>query len=307
MADTRSVRPLGLIRELSIVVGGHLFEISVVVLSLESPGAYPLLLGRPWLRSANIKQNWQHNNLSFRRGRAKVRVPMEEGALTPKEISPLYAEEIHMLEGLEDEELERYLDENPRIVPLFEIDVAGTADSYASPSANTGQDDEPGEEALAELQRAQEAFEREMEISRRVAATELEEVNMGTTAEPRTLSIAKNLPPSTRTELIELLGEYKDVFAWSYEDMKGLDPKFYQHQINLATDAKPVQQRRYRMNGQPSLEKKSFSPPLPLSSILSASLYVCVCTLSQHHPWIWRLKLRPPSRKKCLSSFLNVC
>ena len=30
--------------------------------------------------------------------------------------------------------------------------------------------------------------------------------------------------------------------------MKGLDPKFYQHQINLATDAKPVQQRRYRMN-----------------------------------------------------------
>ena len=30
--------------------------------------------------------------------------------------------------------------------------------------------------------------------------------------------------------------------------MKGLDPKFYQHQINLTTDAKPVQQRRYRMN-----------------------------------------------------------
>ena len=30
--------------------------------------------------------------------------------------------------------------------------------------------------------------------------------------------------------------------------MKGLDPKFYQHQINLARDAKPVQQRRYRMN-----------------------------------------------------------
>ena len=48
--------------------------------------------------------------------------------------------------------------------------------------------------------------------------------------------------------MIALLGEYKDVFSWSYEDMKGLDPKFYQHQINLATDAKPVQQRRYRIN-----------------------------------------------------------
>ena len=48
--------------------------------------------------------------------------------------------------------------------------------------------------------------------------------------------------------MIELLHEYKDVFAWSHEDMKGLDPKFYQHQINLVTDVKLVQQRRYRMN-----------------------------------------------------------
>ena len=81
-----------------------------------------------------------------------------------------------------------------------------------------------------------------MEISLRVVATKLEEVNMGTIVEPRTISIAKNLPPSTRTELIALLREYKDVFAWSYNDMKGLSPKFYQHQINLAIDAKPVQQ-----------------------------------------------------------------
>ena len=92
-----------------------------------------------------------------------------------------------------------------------------------------GQDEEVGEEALAKLQSAQEAFEREIEISRRVAATELEEVNMGTTTEPRTISIVRNLPPSTRTTLITLLGEYRDVFAWSYDDMKGLDPKLYQH------------------------------------------------------------------------------
>ena len=115
-----------------------------------------------------------------------------------------------MVEGLDDEELERYLEENPRIVPLFEIDVRSTTDSYVVPNASTGQEDELGENALAELQRAQEAFDCEMEVSRRVVATELEEVNMGTLAEPRTLSIAKNLPPSTKTSLIS---EYKDVFA----------------------------------------------------------------------------------------------
>ena len=83
---------------------------------------------------------------------------MEESALAPKEISPLYVKEIHMLEGLEDEELERYLDKNPRIIPLFEIDVGEIAESYASPIEITGHDDEPGEDAIAELRRAHEAF-----------------------------------------------------------------------------------------------------------------------------------------------------
>ena len=118
-----------------------------------------------------------------------------------------------MLEELEDEELERYLDENPRIVPLFEIDVGGTVESYASPIETTTRDVEPGEDAITELRCAQEAFEREMEISCRVAATELKEINVGTTDDPRTISIAENLPPTTRTEMVTLLYEYRDFFA----------------------------------------------------------------------------------------------
>ena len=79
---------------------------------------------------------------------------MEENATIPKDISPFYAEEIHMLEGLEDEELERHLDENPRIVLLFEIDVGETTESYTSPIEITGQDEEPGEDRITELRRA---------------------------------------------------------------------------------------------------------------------------------------------------------
>ena len=46
MADTRSVRRLGLIRKLGIVIGGHRFEILAVVLDLDAPGAYPILVRR---------------------------------------------------------------------------------------------------------------------------------------------------------------------------------------------------------------------------------------------------------------------
>ena len=48
--------------------------------------------------------------------------------------------------------------------------------------------------------------------------------------------------------MVTLLYEYWDVFAWLHEDMEGLDPKFYQHEINLSTDAKLVQQRWYQTN-----------------------------------------------------------
>ena len=78
MADTRSVRPIGLIRHLDFTLGGHMFTISAVVLRLEAQGAYPMLLGRPWLRTTNIKQHWQRNMISFRRGKTKVRIITEE-------------------------------------------------------------------------------------------------------------------------------------------------------------------------------------------------------------------------------------
>ena len=54
-SDTSTVRPIGSIRQLDIVIGGHTFQISAVILHLEAQGAYPLLLGRPWLQTANGK------------------------------------------------------------------------------------------------------------------------------------------------------------------------------------------------------------------------------------------------------------
>ena len=128
-------------------------------------------------------------------------------------MTPLYAEEIHMLEGLEDEKLDWYLDENPQIVPLFEIDIGETTETYASPIDTTTRDEEPSEETIAELQHAQEAFKCEMEISRWVTTTTLEEINDGTAEAPLALSVAKDLPPTTRATMIKLLQGYKDVFA----------------------------------------------------------------------------------------------
>ena len=151
-----------------------------------------------------------------------------------------------MLEGLVDEDVDQYLQETPKIVPLFEIDVAEAVSPYIlQPEEN---DQEPNKEVIRELRQAHEAVEREMAMSQRVKASQMEEVNLGTTDEARPVHITKEMTPDNKMAMITLLKEFRDVFAWSYEDMRRLDPQLYQHQIHLNKDAKPVAQRCYRMN-----------------------------------------------------------
>jgi hypothetical protein len=45
-----------------------------------------------------------------------------------------------------------------------------------------------------------------------------------------------------------LLKEFKDVFPWTYKDLKGITPKLIQHKIELDTSIPPTHQARYRLN-----------------------------------------------------------
>ena len=98
---------------------------------------------------------------------------------------------------------------------MFGKDAVAEEDSSGSDS-----------EAIRELHNSQEALEREMAISQCVKASTLEEVNLGMLEDPWSVNIVKELVLIERKSMVELLKEYRDVFAWSYEDMKGLDPKF---------------------------------------------------------------------------------
>ena len=63
-----------------------------------------------------------------------------------------------MLEGLDDTELEAYLDENSRIVPLFEIDITETASEYTPTNTLQEEDYEPDPELIIELRSARKRY-----------------------------------------------------------------------------------------------------------------------------------------------------
>ena len=145
---------------------------------------------------------------------------MEAWTLTPLDNNPLYSEGVHMLDSLVGNDMKSFLDEHPTIVLLFKIDVLSIVEPDVANAIEYEASHEPDPTSIKELQLARDTLERELAISQRVKASTLEDVNLGSPSEPHTVKIAKDLVPSDISALIDLLTEYYDVFAWSYNDMK---------------------------------------------------------------------------------------
>jgi hypothetical protein len=64
-----------------------------------------------------------------------------------------------------------------------------------------------------------------------MSADKLEEVDIGNGNKPRPTFISAILESDFREELIKLLREYKDCFAWDYSEMPGLDRSIVEHQL----------------------------------------------------------------------------
>ena len=54
-------------------------------------------------------------------------------------------------------------------------------------------------------------------------------INLGSDKEKKKVKIGTALPADTKKEIISLLYEFADVFAWFYQDMSGLSIEIIKH------------------------------------------------------------------------------
>lgn len=59
----------------------------------------------------------------------------------------------------------------------------------------------------------------------------------------RKVKIGQGLETIFQTELINLLKEYADIFAWSPEDMPGIDESVAMHSLDVDPKHKPIKQK----------------------------------------------------------------
>ncbi len=77
---------------------------------------------------------------------------------------------------------------------------------------------------------------------------QLTKINLGTKENLQQVKINIDLELIINVKLIELLKEFKDIFAWTYKDLKGVLLEIIQYQIELDTSKPPTHQVRYQLN-----------------------------------------------------------
>ena len=84
----------------------------------------------------------------------------------------------------------------------------------------------------------------------------LEPINLGNNENPRLIKINSTLNKKERKDLQELLTEFQEVFAWSYEDIPRIDPKIAQHHIDTYDQMVFIKQMLRRMRTECLLKIK---------------------------------------------------
>nr|XP_027191080.1 uncharacterized protein LOC101494924 [Cicer arietinum] len=82
----------------------------------------------------------------------------------------------------------------------------------------------------------------------------VEAINLGTGHDKKEVKVGMSMKESEREKLVKLLIDYVDVFAWSYQDMPGLDTNIVEHKLPLKPEYTPIKQKLRRMRPDMSLK-----------------------------------------------------
>jgi hypothetical protein len=71
------------------------------------------------------------------------------------------------------------------------------------------------------------------------SADPLEEIDIGDGKTPRPAFVKKTLETDPRNEMIGLLKEYSDCFAWNYTEMSRLSREIVEHRLPIKSGFRP--------------------------------------------------------------------
>ena len=92
-----------------------------------------------------------------------------------------------------------------------------------------------------------EKFRRPANVKTHSSSLQFELINLGTEMKPKYVNLGKCCSPTERDKSIILFKQYKDVFSWTYEDLKTYDTNIIQHVIPIKYGVKPLRKMHLKL------------------------------------------------------------
>ncbi|KAI5434826.1 hypothetical protein KIW84_021587 [Lathyrus oleraceus] len=224
--------------------------------------AYSCLLGRPWIHEAGTVTSTLHQKLKFVKNGKLVIVGGEKALLVSHMSSFSYVEAEEEVgtpfQALSITEWGCMVEvaENKNKAGLgFQQRPSNVKAEYAQPSFRSGGFIHGNEEHLASVIEGDEDEDCDNFVTHKKTRNNwvavdvpviIELVNLGSEDDVKEVKIRSQLCPEVKKGLIDLLRGYSDVFAWSYQDMSGLDSEIVEHRLSLKPECPPVKQKLRR-------------------------------------------------------------
>jgi hypothetical protein len=102
--------------------------------------------------------------------------------------------------------------------------------------------------------------------------------------DPRMVKIGKDTTEKERKEILALIREFRDTFAWNYDDLKAYRGDVIQHTIPLVEGAKPFRQKLRHINPKLASQIQKELQKMVDAGIIAPIRYSCslclACSLS---------------------------
>ena len=98
------------------------------------------------------------------------------------------------------------------------------------------------------------------------------------------VKVGTDMSENVQDELVALLQNYRDIFAWSYQDMLGLSSDIIQHILPLNPECSSVKQKLRRMKPEMSLKIKE---------VVKKQFDAGFLAVAQYPEWVTNIVLVP--------------
>eukprot|EP00253_Pinus_taeda_P019666 PITA_19666 len=239
LADHSTIKPEGVIEDLVISVESRNYPADFVVLQTKTKlGGHPLILGRPWLATTDAFSNCRSGSMTISNGQETKQLTLYPHA------TPMINNDNSVWVDYEDEETQPILTVGQALTFKDSTEDELISNFISEPSSVNPEIHNHFTVILES--KSQHNLETE-NLPQTLAGSPSKSITVE--IEPgKTLNINPNLTDDQKQQLMNLLRENKEAFAWDYTDMKGISPELCTHRIYIKEGSRPVCQPQRRMN-----------------------------------------------------------